>query len=215
MSDDQDEICWDTPSHSRVCRRNPAEASERWEFLPKSALPSLDLYLWCLVVRGPLRFHFVLSFPNSDWQAENICKSMIFELWPVNLLSGTHLLSVLFLAWIAVAFWFVSFCVLRIWLGNSHIGGPQNMAGQKCGLYPIRSQGPMDCCQLSGELSVFILVVSESGSGSCECSIFCTLFGDGCRLSPCGCSMLLGIFTVCPNWNLTRYSKGFLFIYLF
>ena len=38
---------------------------------------------------------------------------------------------------------FVSFCVLRTWLGNCQVGIPQNMAKQKCGLYHICSSlGP-------------------------------------------------------------------------
>ena len=34
---------------------------------------------------------------------------------------------------------FFSFCVLRTWLGNCQVGIAQNMAKQKCGLYPICS----------------------------------------------------------------------------
>ena len=34
----------------------------------------------------------------------------------------------------------LEFCVPRTWLGNCQSGGPQNVAGQKCGLHPRYSQ---------------------------------------------------------------------------
>lgn len=41
----------------------------------------------------------------------------------------------------ATVFLFALFCVLRTCLGNHQVGGPQNMAGQKCGPHSICGQG--------------------------------------------------------------------------
>lgn len=44
------------------------------------------------------------------------------------LFSKSCWLSILSFPGIANAFFFVSFCVLKTWLGNCQVGGPQNMA---------------------------------------------------------------------------------------
>lgn len=104
----------------------------------------------------------------------------------VNLVWGTHWLLIFFLPGTTTDL-FALFCVLRTWLGNYQLKGPQIRARQKCALHSIYIRGPPDCCQLSRESSkpVFLVAVSGSGSGFGETSIFGTLF--------CGTSCVQGV----------------------
>lgn len=109
---------------------------------------------------------------------------------------GYSYLSILFLSGTAIAFWFVSFCVLKTWLrfppvwahrlsilvcaGSSSIGleAPKNTA-RKVGCNPfVTSILPPVVSSHGNCLSAFLLVIFESGSEYWEGCILCTFLGD-------------------------------------
>lgn len=116
-------ICWNTPLALEPADWNPGKtdrSQQRVRILTKVSSPSS-----LCVVPGEerkIKFHDVLSFPNSGRQVKNISKNSIFHLWFINLLSGTHWLSILSLLGIIIAFSLVSFCILKTWLGNHQVG---------------------------------------------------------------------------------------------
>ena len=80
----------------------------------------------------------------------------------------------------------LNFCLLgyaRFWFLCVEVAqlsgwGPQNMAGQKCGLHLICGYHPTNCCQLLVCVSFFLLATFGSDSGPWEvCIKFHTLFG--------------------------------------
>ena len=102
---------------------------------------------------------------------------------------------------------FVSFCVLRTWLGNCQVGIPQNMAKQKHGLYPICSQlGPYQL--LSILRGVVLLSFNYTGAWHWVLGWqypWSPLWG-WLLLSQC-CSILTKIPTVCSGQNLLRFLE--------
>lgn len=94
-----------------------------------------------------MKFYFVPSFPDSDWQAKKNPRIRPLNLCRKDLLLGTHRLWILPLLGTAAAFLFVSFCVLRTWLGTCQAWA-QNTAMQKSRLLSVCPTGG---CQLSGK----------------------------------------------------------------
>lgn len=114
----------------------------------------------------------------------------------------------------AIAFLFVVWCPENSapWPA---VWGPDDVARPIRELHSTGSRSaadPADRCQLSEGLPMLRLPFFSRWEWpwifrrSC---LLCSLWG--CLLCPRACSLLPGILTLCPGWNVTGYLNGFFF----
>lgn len=128
VSGDQDETCWDTPLTPEPADGilgKLAEGGSKDRNSYQRQLSQIFIYDAWLREEGkishcPFLYKFVLAGKNIGYPS----------------FPGT-----------AVAF-LLAFCVLRTWLGNHQVGGPQNMAGELYGCTPFAARYGWTECRL-------------------------------------------------------------------
>lgn len=129
---------------------------------------------------------------------------------------GYPLVVYLSLSEIAITFSFVSFCVLRTWLGKSKVGAPKIQTERKANCTLFEAGYSWTRPALRGIVSVFV----SSGcvwewlwilGGINFYTLLCTRRYLVC---PWGCLILprIYIYIFCPSWKMTRYLKVFCWI---
>lgn len=167
------------------------------------------------VIWRKVTFHIVPSCLNADSGEFGSGVSINYQ----SFLSQGQLLSSYLshlclenLPWLSACLGHAGCCFLHVQAAQLSVRGPQNMARQKCGLHCTCGQCPIDCCQLLGEMSVFLLAVFGSGSGSGR--VVSSAPSLGKPVSSMGPFNTARNFYYLYSWNLTRYLQGLLFFFL-